>query len=300
METELRRLRYFQALAAELNFRRAAKRLNITQPALSRAIAQLEAEVGTRLFARTNRQVALTLTGRAFAKGCDRTLASLQDTVDETRRIARGFAGTLAIGYTDTSIAGCLPDIVDGFARVAPGVRIRLVQAYTTLQLRMLADGHLDVAIMTGPLSGRAAEGGMGTAMVQSDRFMALLPVGHPLAARAVLRLSDFADQPFVTGDPENWEAYNMHLTGHCERAGFRPRVVQTAPESRAIIGLVSCGLGISILPEALVTTVDRRVAARAIGGLDERLETLACWFTADMPPTLTRFVAFLKDHAAP
>lgn len=231
METELRRLRYFQALAAELNFRRAAKRLNITQPALSRAIAQLEGEVGTRLFARSNRQVALTLTGKTFAKGCDRTLASLQDTVEETRRIARGSAGTLAIGYTDTSIEGRLPDIVDGFARKAPGVGIRLVQAHTTLQLGMLADGDLDVAIVTGALTGPPAgpaSGGVGTATarVQSDRFMALLPVGHPLAARPALRLADLADQAFVAGDPEKWAVYDSHVTAYCERAGFRPRIV--------------------------------------------------------------------------
>ncbi len=303
METDLRRLRYFQTLAAELNFRRAAKRLNITQPALSRAIARLEADIGTRLFARSNRQVALTLTGSTFAKGCDRTLASLQDTVDETRRIARGSGGTLAIGYTDTSIAGRLPDIVDGFARIAPGVGIRLVQAHTMLQLKMLADRDLDVAIVTGALTGPPAsprggaigDGDTGTATVQSDRFMALLPAGHPLAARPSIRLADLAEQSFVAGDPEKWAVYDTHLISYCERAGFRPRVVQTAPESRAIIGLVSCGLGIGILPEALVATVDHRVVARPIAGLDARLETVARWYTADMPATLTRFVSHLR-----
>lgn len=303
MSTDLRRLRYFQALSMELNFRRAAKRLNITQPALSRAIAQLEEEVGTRLFTRTNRQVALTLSGRTFAKGCDRTLASLQDTVDETRRIARGSAGTLSIGYTDTSIAGRLPDLVDGFARLAPGVGIRLVQGYTSLQLRMLADGDLDVAIVTGALTGPAVStaagvGGTETAMVQSDRFMVLLPTGHPLALRPSVLLSDLADQLFVAGDPEKWEVYDSHVKAHCERAGFRPRIVQTAPESRAIVGLVSCGLGIGILPESIVATVDHRVVARPINGLDASLETVAHWYTADMPPTLTRFVGFLKGQS--
>lgn len=291
METGLRRLRYFQALAAALNFRRAASHLNITQPALSRAIAQLEVEIGTLLFERTNRQVALTLAGKTFAKGCARTLASLDATVDETRRVARGDAGTLVIGYTDTVIAGRLPDIVEGFAKILPGVTIRLVQAYTARQMTMLDGGHLDVGIVTGPVT----HVGLKTCPVQSDRFMALLPTGHPLAAQDRIRLADLAGQPFVIGDPDRWGAYNTHLTAHCERAGFQLHVVQTAPESRAIVGLVSCGLGVTVLPEALLSTVDRRVVARDIADLDARLDSFACWQLTGMQPALRRFV----DHLA-
>ena len=112
METGLRRLRYFRALAEGLNFRATAERLNITQPALSRAIAQLEADVGVALFERTNRRVRLTLAGETFAAGCDRVLKSLDGAIDQTLRVARGFAGNLTVGYTDTVIAGVLPDLI--------------------------------------------------------------------------------------------------------------------------------------------------------------------------------------------
>ena len=126
---------------------------------------------------------------------------------------------------------------------------------------------------------------------------MAFLPAGHVLCDAARLRLADLADEPFVTGDPEKWGTYNAHLLAHCERAGFRPRIVQTAPESRAIVGLVSCGLGVTILSEALVATRDRRVVARPVEGLDARLDSLACWRAADPQPALSRFVEFLATR---
>lgn len=296
METGLRRLRYFHALAAGLNFRRTAKRLNITQPALSRAIAQLEAEIGTLLFARTNRQVALTRAGEVFARGCARTLTSIDAMVDETRRVARGSSGTLVIGYTDTVIAGRLPDIVDGFAKLEPGVTIRLVQAYTTRQMGMLDGGHLDIGIMTGPVS----HPGLTTCHVQSDRFMAFLPAAHPLAAARRMALADLSDEAFVIGDPDRWSAYNLHLMAHCDRAGFQPRVVQTAPESLAILGLVSCGIGIAILPASLATVLDHRVVACRIVDLQARLDSFACWPAAEMQPTVRRFVDHLAAAASP
>lgn len=292
METGLRRLRYFRTLAAQLNFRRAAEDLGITQPALSRAISQLEREVGVMLFARTNRQVALTSAGRAFLKGCTRTLEVLETAIDETRRVSRGLSGTLTVGYTDTVIAGRLPDLVEGFSRVAPDVTIRLIQAYTDRQMEMMEAGQLDVAIVTSP----ERQTDLGMLSLQSDRFMALLPAAHPLATQADLRLRDLANHPFVMGDPDRWAVYNRHLGRHCERAGFDPSVVQTAPESRAIIGLVSCGLGVSIMPEALVATVDARVVARPIADLDSRLESFACWRPVDPSPTLVNFRDYLAS----
>lgn len=293
METGLRRLRYFKALAAELNFRRAATRLGITQPALSRAISQLEQEVGAALFARTNRQVALTEAGRAFLKGCIRTLDTLETAIDETRRVSRGLAGTLTIGYTDTVIAGRLPDVIEGFSRAAPDVTIRLVQGYSDQQMEMLGAGQLDVAIVTSPVG----QINFDSQPLQSDRFMALLPASHPLASRPQLALRDLERQPFVMGDPDRWAVYDRHLWRHCDRAGFEPTVVQTAPESRAIIGLVSCGLGVSIMPESLVATIDARVVARSIADLDVQLESFACWRPAEPSAILVNFREFIRDR---
>ena len=180
VHTGLRRLRYFSHLAETLNFRRAAERLGITQPALSRAIALLEADVGTALFDRGPGGVALTPAGRAFAASARAVLESLDGAVLQARRIADGRAGQLVVGYTDTAVSGCLPDIVQGFRAAYPEVRVQLRQGYTRQQQRWLEEGRLDVAFMTGPNRDEGRE----AVPVQTDRFVAILPGSHALADR--------------------------------------------------------------------------------------------------------------------
>lgn len=290
MKVGLRRLHYFKILAETLNFRRTADELNITQPALSRAIAQLEQDVGTKLFERTNRQVSLTLAGHAFAAGCGRVLQDLDDVVDQAVKVAQGYSGYLSIGYTDTVIAGRLPDIVKSFRMAAPEIHVRLIQAYTEQQYGLLDNGQLDIGLMTGPVE----RDRLCTVDVQSDRFMVVLPADHPLSALPSVCLGDLHDHPFVLGDLDRWRAYNAHLFRHCDRVGLRPRIVQTAPESRAIVGLVACGLGISILPECLMQGIDPRLVARPIEDIHERMITQAGWLADCEQPALKRFIGHL------
>jgi len=295
METGLRRLRYMRVLAEELNFRRTAQRLNITQPALSRAIAQLEVEVGTALFERTNRQVRLTLAGQAFASGSAQVLRDLDRVIAQTKDVAQGFTGFLTVGYTDTVIAGRMPDIIKSFRGVAPAVHVRLIQCYTDQQVAMLEQGQLDIGLMTGPV----VRDGFAVLDIQKDRLMAILPSDHALSRHASLNLRDLAGEPFVTGDPDRWGAFNLALVRQFERLGFRPTIMQTAPESRAIIGLVACGLGVSIMPECLVRAADTRLTVRPVADLTDPLITQAAWLKASEQPVLARFVAHLTAMSA-
>ena len=192
METGLRRIRYFDTLARELNFRRSAEKLSITQPALSRAIAQLEYEVGARLLERTNRTVTLTLAGETFASGCQRILSGIDAAIDETQKVAKGRAGTLVVGYTDTAIAGNLPDLIRSFLLDTPDVFIRLIQLFSTQQLTMLRDGLIDVGIMTGPID----QPDLMAMDVQVDRFVALVPRGNRLAGEHSVTLAELAEFP--------------------------------------------------------------------------------------------------------
>jgi len=290
METGLRRLRYFKMLAVELNFRRTAQRLGITQPALSRAIGQLEQDVGAQLLERTSRQVRLTLAGETFAAGCGRILDRLDTTIDQTLNVARGYAGTLVIGYTDTSIAGRLPNVIKSFLSEAPDVHVRLIQVFTRQQLVMLRDGAIDIGMLTGPV----VDDAFATRDVQIDRFVALVPRDNPLAGRESVALGELAAYPFVLGDFEAWATYNELLFAQCEKRSIRPRIVQTAPESRAIVGLVACGLGVSIMPESLARTADERIAVLAVRDVDARMTTQAVWPHASKSPALGRFVRHL------
>lgn len=295
METGLRRLRYFRVLAEELHFGRAAKLLHMTQPALSRAISLLEEEVGVALFERNNRMVRLTVAGEAFASGSARVLNELEDVITQTLYIAHGFSGYLNVGYTDTVIAGRLPDIIKSFRGVAPEIHVRLIQVFTDRQFEMLESGKLDIGLMTGPVD----RPGISTLNIQEDRYMLILPVDHPLAHQDQIALKDLADLPFILGDPDCWGVYNAQLFRHCDKAGIVPRIVQTAPESRAIVGLVACGLGISILPECLVRAIDRRLVARSIRDIDGRMITQAGWHPENRQPALRRFVDHLNGIVA-
>lgn len=293
METGLRRLRYFRVLAEELNFRRSAERLGITQPALSRAIALLEEDVGATLLERSRRGVALTAAGRSFATGADGVLAALDGAVAQARKVADGQAGTLSIGYTDTAVAGRLPDIVRSFRTAFPELHVHLVQGYTRQQREWLEDGRLDVAFMTGPTTGEHR----GAITVQRDAYTAILPGAHPLAARASLTLADLAGEPFVLGDPDHWSVYNGDFLALCESAGFSPRVVQSAPDSRGIVGLVSCGMGVSVQTASLARHGDERVAFRPLDRCPARIVTQAVWNTRFVQPAKTRLVEHLRGY---
>ena len=296
IDTGLRRLRYFAALAEDPNFHRTAERLGLTQPALSRAIALLEADVGATLLERGRGGARLTAAGLSFAAGCRGVLAALDGAVLQARRIADGEAGQLVIGYTDTAMTGCLPDIVRGFRDAYPDVEVVLRQGYTNQQRRWLREGGIDVAFVTGPL----VEDGHEAVEVQRDRFVAILPEDHPLAGRSSLALAELAGEPFVLGDPDHWEVYNRHLLGLCAAAGFSPRVVQRAPDSRGIIGLVSCGMGLSVQTESLTRHADGRVVFAPLHDCVEHVVTEAVWNVRFDYPPRRRFVEYLARRPAP
>lgn len=294
METGLRRLRYFHVLAEELSFRRSAARLGLTQPALSRAIALLEQDVGTQLFERSNREVSLTLAGKSFAVGCERVLSALDGAITQARKVADGYAGSLVIGYTDTAIAGRLPDIVQAFRVANPDIEIALRQAYTQAQYELLANGQIDVGFLTGPVHLPHCE----SVDIQRDRFVAVLPKGHRLAGREALALADLAEEPFVLGDYAHWNVYHDQLFALCRDAGFQPRVVQTAPDSRGILGLVSCGMGVSVQTEGLMQDGDRRVAFRQLDDCNARLTTVVAWNKRYPQPIKARLMEHVGDFA--
>ena len=274
MKTGLRRLHYFMLLSDRLNFRRAAEELAITQPALSRAIAQLESDLGIALFERDNRRVTLTEAGKVFREGCGEALDTIEVAVKRAQKTASGHAGSLVIGYTDIAIAGCLAEIVQSFRGRHPDVAVTLQQAFTEAQFELLRNDSIDVGFVTGPVRNRTFE----SVLVQKDGFVAVLPSHHRLAARGSLTLPDLAEEPFVLGSEDKWRVFHDQLYQICRSAGFKPRVVQRAPDTQGIVGLVACGMGISIQTEALKVIGDERVRLLPLEGCDQYVETHATW----------------------
>jgi DNA-binding transcriptional LysR family regulator len=287
----VRHMRYFSVLGDELHFRRAAARLHISQPALSRSIQHLEEALGFPLLERDKRNVALTPAGAVYLDGCRSMIATLDTTLARARRAARGQIGEVRIGYTDIAVAGILPNVVRSFRSAYPGVTITANHGCTQAQIDDLDADRLDVGFLTGPWS----RPGYETWTVQTDSLVAVLPERHRLAAKPTLSLDDFADEPFVTGDPRFWAHFDQHFRALCTRAGFQPRVVQHASNNEGILGLVACGIGVSIQAETIRTSLRNGVVMRDIAGCAPEIPTLAAWRTDAGNPVKAHLVAHVK-----
>lgn len=287
MKTGLRRLRYFIVVSDRLSFRRAAADLAMTQPALSRAIAQLEADLGIALLQRDNRRVSLTEAGQIFREGCREALDVLEGAVQRTRKAALEESGRLSIGYTDIAIAGCLPEIVRSFRLEHPDILATLRQSFAEAQYDLLRRGDIDVGLLTGPVHDTALE----HMLVQSDRFVALLPVRHRLAKASQVTLRDLADEPFVLGSEDKWRVYHDILYEECRASGFEPRVVQRAPDTQGIVGLVACGMGVSIQTESVWPSAEDGVRMVPIRGCRQPVETYLAWNRAEPRMAVRAFV---------
>ncbi|SHK76678.1 transcriptional regulator, LysR family [Roseovarius marisflavi] len=296
MKFDLRHIRYFMAVAEELHFRRAAERLGIAQPALSRAVRDLEDQLEVRLFDRTNRSVQITPAGTTFLEGCRGVINAVENTVENTRRVHDGQIGRLRIGYTDMAIAGLLPRRLKDFQAQQPGLVLQPHHDVTTAQLHKLDAGELDVGFVTGPISRL----GYDQCLIQSERFVCVLYEHHPLANRKSIRLEELAHEDFVHGTSKDWEHFHAYLIPLCRRSGFVPRVVQEAFNSAGILGLVACGMGVTILTDSVRGSVGAGLIVVPLQDVSEQLQTVAIWKSETPDRATGLFIDFLREVGPP
>jgi DNA-binding transcriptional LysR family regulator len=286
---ELRHLRYFVAVAEELHFGRAARRLHMAQPPLSQQIRRLEEIVGAPLLARTSRSVALTPAGAAFLERARRLLAAAAEGVEEAARIGRGEAGTLDVGFVSSAITLGVPERLQAFRARFPEVRTRLHEGQTSQITARLERGEVDLGIV------RDAEDRAGvfdTTVIATEGFVAVLPVGHRLAARRRLEVRALRDEPFVFYPVSAGTlAYQRNLLEPCHAAGFEPRIVQEGSSWVTIFHLVGVGVGVTIAPASAAeirpaTVVAVPLITRA------RSEVQVVVRTGDDRPVVARFLA--------
>lgn len=294
MRSDLRQIRYFVATAEELHFRRAADRLGIAQPALSRAIQALEAELEVALFVRTNRSVQITTAGRVFLEGAREIIATAERTMEEVRTAHDGRVGALRIGYTDFAIAGALPVLMKGFQERYPRVTLRPQHGVTLTQIQRLEEGKLDIGFVTGPINRE----GFGNCVVQSEAFRCVVPEGHRFATQPSLRMSDLADEDFVLGSSKDWQHFYDYLLPLCRRAGFAPRIKQEAFNTAGILGLVSCGMGVTVLTERVCAALAPGLVSIPLADVSERLVTCAVWRENHQIDPAHHFVDYLRGMA--
>jgi DNA-binding transcriptional LysR family regulator len=244
-QIELRHLRYFLAVAETLHFSRAAKRLGMAQPPLSQQIKRLEQLLGHALFERTTRGVKLTLAGQLLAKRARSTIEKVEEDLSQVRRLGRGEEGTLTVGFSGSVMFTELPAAIQSYRHRYPKVELRLRELVTTEQIAALLNGTLDLAFLR---DGDATEGIRITTLLK-ERYIAVLSEAHPLAKRRSLNVKALEGEPFIMFARRMGPLAYDRTIACCERSGFRPNIVQDAPQWLTLVRLVAAGLGVSLAP---------------------------------------------------
>ncbi|MDU9389533.1 LysR family transcriptional regulator [Pseudomonas sp. zfem002] len=245
---ELRHLRYFIAVAEELHFGRAAQALGISQPPLSQQIQALEQELGARLFERTNRRVELSEAGRLFLEEARQVLAQVDKAADVARRAQLGELGEMKIGFTSSApFNSSIPRAIYSFRQRFPAVHLNLKE----MSSRDVAEALLDERIEVGLMRPLPLPDSLVATELLREPLVAVLNADHPLAQGSAngLHLAALANEPFVFFPRSYGSGLHAQLLSLARQAGFTPHFAQEAAEVMTIIGLVSAGLGVSVLP---------------------------------------------------
>jgi DNA-binding transcriptional LysR family regulator len=292
---ELRHLRYFIAIAEELHFGRAAARVHITQPPLSRQLKELEKELQVTLLSRNSKVVKLTEAGRIFLDRAKQIQELLDHAVKVTRKAQRGEFGTLEIGYLGGAAFHLLPNVLRHFRQNHPEVELRLHEMITSAQLDALLNGTIDVGIMRPSPSLREYR----SERILREPFVVALPMEHKLAGRRAIHISSLADERFVMLPPTRGSNLYHQVLELCLRARFQPRVVQVASETPSVVGLVGAGIGISIVPSSVRRMSISNVVYKPLRGVKTYAEMVMVWRTDGETPVVAQFLRSVRDSAA-
>lgn len=249
---DLRQLRYFVAVAEELSFTAAARRLNISQPPLSMQIMALEATLGVQLIDRRHRNISLTDAGKVFLEQARQTLSQLANGVEMTQRAARGEAGLLRLAFTGSvPLVPGFASLIKAFRREWPLARLQIEHMPTGVQLKALEEGRIDVGMLR-PSPYFRPPGHLVLTAFWRDELCVVLPEGHALAnGRQPLPVQAVASMPLILFPRGIGCGLYDHVMTLCHQVGFMPQVVYEAREGTTIVGLVAAGVGISVLPTA-------------------------------------------------
>ncbi len=242
-------LERFIAVAEELNFRKAAARLNMSQPPLSDSVRQLEDELGTQLLRRSRRSVELTKAGVVFLDRARLVLSQLSEAMDVTQGIARGMHGHISIGFNPAASYEILPQIVRRFRDRFPGVSVGLEELSTSEREGALLQRRIDVALFHVPTIARP---GIRREVILREHLIAVLPDDHPLAGQTEIDLQDLRDETFLLLPSRQETGNRARILYACQQAGFLPKDVRQVDRIHNAVSQVSAGLGVTLCPASV------------------------------------------------
>lgn len=288
---ELRHLRYFQAVAEERHFGRAAERLHMAQPPLSQQIRQLEAELGVTLLDRNTRKVELTPAGAAYLERVRRILADVDDAAEQAGRVAAGIEGRLVVGCVGSATYSLLPAFARALRETLPGVDL-VVRGEMLVpdQVAALVAGRIDLALLRPPVE----EPGLEVTPLRSDRLIVALPEGHRLAERKRLRVRDLREEDLVVHASRGRSVMHGAVDLLCREAGFVPRIRHEVVETSTLVTLVAAGLGAAVVPEPVSQLGVPGVTYRPLSGRGAHVELAAAVRAGDPSRAVTRALDLL------
>ena len=288
---ELRQLKYFIALAEELHFGRAAEKLHLSQPALSKQIQALENSIEVKLFDRTKHWVRLTPAGKQFLATARSTLQELEQGIKVARQIARGKIGKLGIGFPNPALLTIVPNILQQYRSRYPKVELTLFGGGTETQVEALRTHQVDVSFVYTPIR----EATLFVYPLYEETFVVALPKLHSLAKQKRVLLKSLADEPFILYPRSLAPSLYNEFLQCCARAGFVPNIVQEGEMTDTLLGLVAAGVGIAFIIAGLQNLRLKGVVYRPLDDNFPKLKLALAWRKGESSPMVQEFLEITR-----
>ncbi|WP_047447294.1 LysR family transcriptional regulator [Alistipes sp. ZOR0009] len=290
-QIELRHLKYFLALAQDLHFRKAAERLYISQPGLSRQIKQLEDDLGTVLFVRHNRKVELTQAGAYLRDELAKTFKQLDDIFAHAKLLNDGIDGNLKLGYIGSAMQKVIPELLLKFKTRHPNIIFSLNEMNNEEQLQALLNQDIDVGFVRMERVPR----GLNIRSVFEDTFSLVLPQDHPVSESNFTSLAQLKDESFILFDSSFSESYYVNVMQLFDSSGFTPLVSHYTVNASSIFRLVENGFGISIVPTSLTLGYSMKIKFVELKAIPQRTTLNIVWSSKNPNPILDSFLQVVE-----
>jgi len=269
----------------------------MAQPPLTVAIKKIEAELGVKLVERSNKYVRLTEAGQVFLEEGLRVIAQSDRAIAAAKRAGAGFTGRLRVTFLSSVAHNLLPKALHVFGMLHPNIQLTLTEATTGAQVRALIEDRSDLGILMPPVPDAADK--LQFEVLKEDGLLVALPAGHPLTARCSIELRELESDPWILCPSHEGPGLYARITNACATAGFKPRIAQEAMQMDTMIGLVSGGLGIALVPRPFAETERSDVVFRDLSGVGTPvLRTIAAGYKTPSP-MIRAFIDILHQQAA-